>query len=70
MVPCQTHVMLKWQEHLNSSWAAEDSQTATRQGAAGLYAKLLHNKEVVGVAQPVMVKEQNVLNSYPFAYII
>ncbi|XP_031681979.1 probable E3 ubiquitin-protein ligase HERC1 isoform X1 [Oncorhynchus kisutch] len=54
MVPCQTHVMLKWQEHLNSSWAAEDSQTATRQGAAGLYAKLLHNKEVVGVAQPVM----------------
>ncbi|XP_019899964.2 probable E3 ubiquitin-protein ligase HERC1 isoform X1 [Esox lucius] len=54
MVPCQTHVMLKWQEHLNSSWAAEDSvQTATRQGAAGLYAKLLHNKEVMGLAQPV-----------------
>ncbi|CAB1352023.1 unnamed protein product [Coregonus sp. 'balchen'] len=46
MVPCQTHVMLKWQEHLNSSWAAEDSQTVTRQGAAGLYARLLHNKEV------------------------
>ncbi|XP_036385733.1 probable E3 ubiquitin-protein ligase HERC1 isoform X2 [Megalops cyprinoides] len=54
MVPCQTHVMLKWQEHLNSSWSAEDSvQTATRQGAAALYAKLLHNKEVVGLAQPV-----------------
>uniref|UniRef100_UPI003AAEB7BA probable E3 ubiquitin-protein ligase HERC1 n=1 Tax=Centroberyx gerrardi TaxID=166262 RepID=UPI003AAEB7BA len=54
MVPCQTHVMLKWQEHLNSSWAAEDSvQTATRQGAAALYNKLLHNKEVVGLAQPV-----------------
>ncbi|KAJ7986812.1 hypothetical protein DPEC_G00332260 [Dallia pectoralis] len=54
MLPCQTHVMLKWQEHLNSSWAAEDSvQTATRQGAAGLYTKLLHNKEVVGLAQPV-----------------
>uniref|UniRef100_A0A8C7IFA5 HECT-type E3 ubiquitin transferase n=1 Tax=Oncorhynchus kisutch TaxID=8019 RepID=A0A8C7IFA5_ONCKI len=54
MAAVYTHVMLKWQEHLNSSWAAEDSQTATRQGAAGLYAKLLHNKEVVGVAQPVM----------------
>ncbi|KAJ8402340.1 hypothetical protein AAFF_G00368290, partial [Aldrovandia affinis] len=54
MVPCQTHVMLKWQEHLNSSWSAEDSvQTATRPGAAALYAKLLHNKEVVGLAQPV-----------------
>ncbi|XP_037401666.1 probable E3 ubiquitin-protein ligase HERC1 isoform X2 [Pygocentrus nattereri] len=54
MVPCQTHVMLKWQEHLNSSWAAEDSvQTATRSGAASLYAKLLHSKEVLGLAQPV-----------------
>ncbi|KAM6984699.1 putative E3 ubiquitin-protein ligase HERC1 [Aplochiton taeniatus] len=54
MVPCQTHVMLKWQEHLNSSWATEDSvQTARRQGAAVLYDKLLHNKEVVGLAQPV-----------------
>ncbi|KAI1904845.1 hypothetical protein AGOR_G00009860 [Albula goreensis] len=54
MVPCQTHVMLKWQEHLNSSWSAEDSvQTATRLGAATLYTKLLHNKEVVGLAQPV-----------------
>ncbi|XP_029920656.1 probable E3 ubiquitin-protein ligase HERC1 isoform X2 [Myripristis murdjan] len=54
MVPCQSHVMLKWQEHLNSSWAAEDSaQTATRYGAAVLYDKLVHNKEVVGLAQPV-----------------
>ncbi|XP_050948731.1 probable E3 ubiquitin-protein ligase HERC1 isoform X3 [Labeo rohita] len=54
MVPSQTHVMLKWQEHLNSSWAAEDSvQTATRHGAAALYAKLVYNKEVVGLAQPV-----------------
>ncbi|XP_030623810.1 probable E3 ubiquitin-protein ligase HERC1 [Chanos chanos] len=54
MVSCPTHVMLKWQEHLNSSWASEDSiQTATRHGAASLYAKLLHNKEVVGLAQPV-----------------
>ncbi|XP_066566869.1 probable E3 ubiquitin-protein ligase HERC1 isoform X2 [Amia ocellicauda] len=54
MVPCQTHVMWKWQEHLNGSWAAEDSvQTATRQGAATLYSKLLNNKEVVGLAQPV-----------------
>uniref|UniRef100_A0A8C1NKA8 HECT-type E3 ubiquitin transferase n=1 Tax=Cyprinus carpio TaxID=7962 RepID=A0A8C1NKA8_CYPCA len=49
-----THMMLKWQEHLNSSWAAEDSvQTATRHGAAALYAKLVYNKEVVGLAQPV-----------------
>ncbi|XP_043076943.1 probable E3 ubiquitin-protein ligase HERC1 [Puntigrus tetrazona] len=54
MVPSQTHVMLKWQEHLNSSWAAEDSvQTATRHGASALYAKLVYNKEVVGLAQPV-----------------
>ncbi|XP_068430797.1 probable E3 ubiquitin-protein ligase HERC1 isoform X3 [Clinocottus analis] len=54
MVPCQTHVLLKWQEHFNSSWAAEDSvQTARRHGAAGLYNKLLHNKEVVTLAQPV-----------------
>ncbi|XP_065821674.1 probable E3 ubiquitin-protein ligase HERC1 isoform X4 [Labrus bergylta] len=54
MVPCQTHVLLKWQEHFNSSWASEDSvQTARRHGAAELYNKLLHNKEVVTLAQPV-----------------
>ncbi|KAM4527576.1 putative E3 ubiquitin-protein ligase HERC1 isoform 4-T4 [Odontesthes bonariensis] len=54
MVPCQTHVLLKWQEHFNSSWAAEDSvQTARRHGATGLYNKLLYNKEVVSLAQPV-----------------
>ncbi|XP_034166972.2 probable E3 ubiquitin-protein ligase HERC1 isoform X4 [Pangasianodon hypophthalmus] len=54
MVPCQTHVMLKWQEHLNSSWAAEDStQTATRSGASSLYAKLLHHKEAMALALPV-----------------
>ncbi|XP_028274446.1 probable E3 ubiquitin-protein ligase HERC1 isoform X2 [Parambassis ranga] len=54
MVPCQTHVLLKWQEHYNSSWAAEDSvQTARRHGAAALYNKLLYNKEVVTLAQPV-----------------
>ncbi|XP_028827463.1 probable E3 ubiquitin-protein ligase HERC1 isoform X1 [Denticeps clupeoides] len=54
MVPSQTHVMLKWQEHLNSAWASEDSvQTTTRHGAACLYNKLLQNKEVVGLAQPV-----------------
>ncbi|XP_041825741.1 probable E3 ubiquitin-protein ligase HERC1 isoform X2 [Melanotaenia boesemani] len=54
MVPCQTHVLLKWQEHFNSSWAAEDSvQTARRHGAAVLYNKLLYNKEVVTLAQPV-----------------
>uniref|UniRef100_A0A8C4H0W8 HECT-type E3 ubiquitin transferase n=1 Tax=Dicentrarchus labrax TaxID=13489 RepID=A0A8C4H0W8_DICLA len=49
-----THVLLKWQEHFNSSWAAEDSvQTARRHGAAVLYNRLLHNKEVVTLAQPV-----------------
>lgn len=54
MVPCQTHVLLKWQEHFNSSWAAEDTlQTARRHGAAALYNKLLHNKEVVTLAQPI-----------------
>uniref|UniRef100_A0A3Q2QMR5 Hect domain and RLD 7 n=1 Tax=Fundulus heteroclitus TaxID=8078 RepID=A0A3Q2QMR5_FUNHE len=54
MVPCQTHVLLKWQEHFNSSWAAEDStQTSRRRGAAALYDKLLYNKEVVTLAQPV-----------------
>ncbi|XP_068190129.1 probable E3 ubiquitin-protein ligase HERC1 isoform X2 [Antennarius striatus] len=54
MVPCQTHVLLKWQEHFNSSWAAEDSvQTARRGGAAALYSKLLLNKEVVPLAPPV-----------------
>ncbi|KAI3361765.1 hypothetical protein L3Q82_002108 [Scortum barcoo] len=50
----ETHVLLKWQEHFNSSWAAEDSvQTARRHGAAVLYNRLLHNKEVVTLAQPV-----------------
>nr|XP_015798394.2 probable E3 ubiquitin-protein ligase HERC1 isoform X1 [Nothobranchius furzeri] len=54
MVPCQTNVLLKWQEHFNSSWAAEDSvQTARRHNAAVLYNKLLYNKEVVTLAQPV-----------------
>lgn len=54
MVPCQTNVMLKWQEHLNSSWAAEDStQTATRNGASSFYAKLLHHKEAMALALPV-----------------
>lgn len=54
MVPCQTNVLLKWQEHFNSSWASEDSvQTARRHGAAVLYNKLLYNKEVVTLAQPV-----------------
>lgn len=54
MVPCQTHVLLKWQEHFNSSWAAEEGlKTAKRHGAAALYDKLLHNKELVTLAQPV-----------------
>lgn len=54
MVPCQTHVLLKWQEHLNSSWAAEDGvDTAKRHRADALYRKLLHDREVVTLAQPV-----------------
>ncbi|XP_058472668.1 probable E3 ubiquitin-protein ligase HERC1 [Solea solea] len=54
MVPCQTHVLLKWQEHFNSSWAAEDGvETVRRHRAAELYSKLLYNKEVVTLAQPV-----------------
>ncbi|XP_078812489.1 putative E3 ubiquitin-protein ligase HERC1 isoform X5 [Oryzias latipes] len=54
MVPCQTHVLLKWQEHFNSSWASEEGlKTAKRHGAAALYDKLLHNKELVTLAQPV-----------------
>ncbi|XP_072428176.1 probable E3 ubiquitin-protein ligase HERC1 isoform X3 [Chiloscyllium punctatum] len=52
MVTCPTNVILKWLEHLNSSWALEDSEsTATREGASALYEKLLHNKEVVGISQ-------------------
>uniref|UniRef100_A0A8C7YQF4 E3 ubiquitin-protein ligase HERC1 n=1 Tax=Oryzias sinensis TaxID=183150 RepID=A0A8C7YQF4_9TELE len=49
-----THVLLKWQEHFNSSWASEEGlKTAKRHGAAALYDKLLHNKELVTLAQPV-----------------
>ncbi|XP_067888510.1 probable E3 ubiquitin-protein ligase HERC1 isoform X6 [Heterodontus francisci] len=52
MVTCPTNVILKWLEHLNSSWALEDSETAaTREGASALFEKLLHNKEVVGISQ-------------------
>lgn len=54
MVLCQTNVLLKWQEHLNSSWASEDCvPIARRHDAAVLYNKLLYNKEVVTLAQPV-----------------
>lgn len=54
MVPCQTHVLLKWQEHFNGSWAVEDTiETAKRHGAAALYDRLLQNKEVVTLAQPI-----------------
>uniref|UniRef100_A0A3B3Z6N3 Uncharacterized protein n=1 Tax=Periophthalmus magnuspinnatus TaxID=409849 RepID=A0A3B3Z6N3_9GOBI len=54
MMPGQNPLLLKWQEHFNSSWATEDStQTATRNGASALYNKLLHNKEVVTLAPPV-----------------
>lgn len=52
MVTCPTNVILKWLEHLNSSWALEDSESiATREGASTLYEKLLQNKEVVGISQ-------------------
>lgn len=54
MVPCQTHVLLKWQEHFNNSWAVEDTiETTKRHVAAALYNKLLCNKEVVTLAQPI-----------------
>lgn len=54
MMPGQNQLLLKWQEHFNSSWATEDTtKTATRNGAAALYNKLLQNKEVVTLAQPV-----------------
>ncbi|KAK7896525.1 hypothetical protein WMY93_021850 [Mugilogobius chulae] len=53
-MPGQNSLLLKWQEHFNSSWASEDStQAATRNGASALYNKLLHNKEVVTLAPPV-----------------
>ncbi|XP_043933675.1 probable E3 ubiquitin-protein ligase HERC1 isoform X2 [Protopterus annectens] len=48
-------VKLKWLEHLNSSWIAEDSENvSTREGVAILYAKLLANKEVVPLPQQVL----------------
>ncbi|XP_072310878.1 probable E3 ubiquitin-protein ligase HERC1 isoform X3 [Eucyclogobius newberryi] len=54
MMPGQNPLLLKWQEHFNSSWATEDStQTASRNGASALYNKLLHNKEVVTLAPPI-----------------
>uniref|UniRef100_A0AAV2IR35 RCC1-like domain-containing protein n=1 Tax=Knipowitschia caucasica TaxID=637954 RepID=A0AAV2IR35_KNICA len=53
-MPGQNPLLLKWQEHFNSSWAAEDStQTASRNGASALYNRLLHNKEVVTITPPV-----------------
>ncbi|XP_072108525.1 probable E3 ubiquitin-protein ligase HERC1 isoform X1 [Mobula birostris] len=54
MVTCPTNVILKWLEHLNSSWALEDTEsTATREGASALYEKLLQNREVVGISHQV-----------------
>ncbi len=48
-------VKLKWLEHLNSSWIAEDSESiSTREGVALLYGKLLANKEVVLLPQQVL----------------
>ncbi|XP_035381674.1 probable E3 ubiquitin-protein ligase HERC1 isoform X2 [Electrophorus electricus] len=48
-------VKLKWLEHLNSSWIAEDSESiSTREGVALLYSKLLANKEVVVLPQQVL----------------
>ncbi|XP_043943342.1 probable E3 ubiquitin-protein ligase HERC1 [Protopterus annectens] len=54
MVSCYTHVILKWLEHLNSSWANEDSEfVATREGASVFYNRLLEKKEVFEICQPV-----------------
>ncbi|XP_016128716.1 probable E3 ubiquitin-protein ligase HERC1 [Sinocyclocheilus grahami] len=48
-------VKLKWLEHLNSSWIAEDSESiSTREGVALLYGKMLANKEVVLLPQQVL----------------
>ncbi|XP_067298543.1 probable E3 ubiquitin-protein ligase HERC1 isoform X4 [Pseudorasbora parva] len=48
-------VKLKWLEHLNSSWIAEDSESiSTREGVTLLYGKLLANKEVVLLPQQVL----------------
>ncbi|XP_056269201.1 probable E3 ubiquitin-protein ligase HERC1 isoform X3 [Pseudoliparis swirei] len=48
-------VKLKWLEHLNSSWIAEDSESiATRAGVSLLYAKLLANKEAVLLPQQAL----------------
>lgn len=48
-------VKLKWLEHLNGSWIAEDSESIfTRKGATLLYSKLLTNKEVVLLPQQVL----------------
>ncbi|XP_066503891.1 probable E3 ubiquitin-protein ligase HERC1 isoform X4 [Hoplias malabaricus] len=48
-------VKLKWLEHLNSSWIAEDSESiSTREGVALMYSKLLTNKEVVLLPQQVL----------------
>ncbi|XP_062869323.1 probable E3 ubiquitin-protein ligase HERC1 isoform X2 [Trichomycterus rosablanca] len=48
-------VKLKWLEHLNSSWIAEESESiSTREGVALLHSKLLANKEVVLLPQQVL----------------
>ena len=48
-------VKLKWLEHLNSSWIAEDGESiSTRAGAALLYSKPLANKEAVLLPQQAL----------------
>ncbi|XP_030832727.1 probable E3 ubiquitin-protein ligase HERC1 isoform X3 [Strongylocentrotus purpuratus] len=42
-------VKLKWMEHMNASWVAEDwAKIASRDGVMELYSRLITNKEIIG----------------------
>ncbi|XP_063955724.1 probable E3 ubiquitin-protein ligase HERC1 isoform X1 [Lytechinus pictus] len=42
-------VKLKWMEHMNASWVAEDwARIASRDGVMELYSRLITNKEIIG----------------------
>ena len=48
-----SNLKLKWQDHLNSVWAAENCDNiATRDGIMLLYDQLVSNKEVIVVPAP------------------
>ena len=49
MMTSNLPVRLKWMEHMNASWVAEDwGKVASREGVMELYNRLIANKEVVG----------------------